>query len=160
MPDPFGDEERATAVTGLRTHPRRGHGVLADRDNVREGNPIQVLVSQRMRDLGDGHPLSLTAVVARAGYRNGRPRIAKATLSNLLRGATIKLRPDTVTALAVALELDRATVDAAVRQARERLTIRVPDRLRDLSPEGWSRFVAYGDYLLHEERHDGRTRNW
>lgn len=118
---------------------------------VTSGNPLQVLVAQRMRDLGSpGQPLSMSQVVARSGKRGGKPGVSKPSVSNILAGRTVALQPQTIEGLARALDVEPRTIRLAIEQAAH-IQMELPDRFTRLSPEAWHQLVEYGNFLLERE---------
>lgn len=137
-----------TTTTGekadRRHHPR---GAL----NTTSGNPLQLLLAQRMMELGrDGKPLTLRQVEEQSGRVQGRYRVSRSTVSTVLNGKTVKLTPETITGFARALKLEEATIERAIEQATA-MTMALPRRLRKLSPEGWRDLLEYGEFLLSRE---------
>lgn len=146
----------------MTTTTRRGRGRPARGElaaTITSGNPLQLLVRDRMLALGKGDTaLSLAQVVARAGtktvtedgQRRRQPRLSKATLSLILHGKIVNLRPATVDALAKALDLETATLRKAIDQTRD-VTYELPARARLLSPEGWEQVLQMVDFQLERE---------
>ena len=144
------------------TTTRRGRGRPARGElaaTITSGNPLQLLVRDRMLALGpEGTSLSLAQVVERAGtktvveagQRRRTPRLSKATLSLILHGKIVNLRPATVEALAKALEVPAETLQRAIDQTRD-VKFELPDRAKKLSPEGWAQVLQMVDFLLERE---------
>ena len=136
-----------TVITEEKTDRRRQPAAL----NTTSGNPLQVLLANRMMQLGaDGKPMTLRQVEERSGKTQGRYRVSRSTVSNVLNGKAIKLTPETITGLARALEMDGQLIEQAIEQTQA-LTMDLPGKLRKLSPEGWADLLAYGEFLLSRE---------
>jgi len=136
---------QSDAMTGNTTTRRRAPGVR--QPEITSGNPLQVLLSQRMRELGDGTPLSYQQVVDRGKDKRGRPRFSKPTVGNILNGKTTRLSDDTIEGLAIALDVDAQLIRDAARQATQ-VKMALPARAQQLSAEQWDQLVDYLDYLL------------
>lgn len=119
--------------------------------NTTSGNPLQLLIAQRMTYLGKaGRPLTLREVEERSGRVSGRFRVSRSTVSNVLNGKAVKLTPETITGLGRALELEEDLIEQAINQTVA-LTLDLPAKLRKLSPDGWRDLLEYGEFLLSRE---------
>lgn len=149
---------QSTAMTGKTARRRRAPGLPAP--TITHGNPLQLLLAQRIRELGErdqGAQLSYQQVVDRGADRRGRPRFSKATFGNILNGKTTRLTDPVIEALAQALEVDEDTVRQAAKQAST-TKMELPARVRRLSPEAWEKLLSYADYLLAEDGSRGPRR--
>lgn len=135
--------DSAAVTTDQKTRP-------ADPAAATTGNPLQLLVAQRITELGNGKPLTLRQVEEQSGRSHGAYRVSRSTVSNILRGRVVKLTPETITGLARALKVDEALIVQAISQTTA-LTMALPAKLKKLSPEGWKTLLEYGDYLLQRE---------
>ena len=131
-------------TTGTRRVRRTRDAAL----KARNGNPLQVLLANRMIELGGDTPLTLQDVVDRAGKRDGYPRISKPTVGNILMGRTTQLRPETIKALAKALRLDEADISRAIDLASD-VSLELPAKLRRaLTADEFRALVAFGEHLV------------
>lgn len=133
-------------MTGTETRrPRRTRDAAL---KARNGNPLQVLLANRMIELGGDTPLTLQDVVDRAGKRDGYPRISKPTVGNILMGRTTQLRPETIKALARALKLDEAEISRAIDLSTD-VSLELPAKLRrSLTADEFRALVAFGEHLV------------
>lgn len=142
----FDSADSATVKTDETMDRRHNPAAL----NTTSGNPLQLLIAQRMDTLGDGKPMTLREVEERSGRSGGKFRVSRSTVSNVLNGKAVKLTPETITGLSRALQLDETLIEQAINQTVA-LTLELPSKLRRLSPEGWRDLLEYGEFLLSRE---------
>lgn len=120
---------------------------------VVNGSPLQLLVQSRMDEIGmrdQGFPLSYQQVVDRSGGA-----FSKGTVGFIINGKSRNLTDETIDGLAVALELDAATIREAVRASADQQWA-LPARVQRLSPEAWDQLLQFADYLLTQQKRSGR----
>lgn len=115
---------------------------------IDQGTPLQVLLKTQMTRLGEpGPPLSTHEVAARSGGL-----VSANTVSSLLRGKVKVPSDQTVDALVTALGVDEATVRKAIASSDGGVTMTLPSKARDLSPEAFAKLLDYLDLLLATDR--------
>lgn len=141
----------STAMTGTRTR-RKLPGVRPP--EITSGNPLQLMLSQRMRELGEkeqGIPLSYQQVVDRGKDKKGDRRFSKPTIGNILNGKTTRLTDGVIEGIAQALDLDADQVREAARQSAQ-IQMTLPARAQRLSPDQWQDLLWYMDSLLSRDK--------
>lgn len=112
---------------------------------------LQRLVADRLAELG----LSSREAAAKTRDASGQPRISHGTLNNLARGAHAlsRFKPETVDALAIALDVPPSRIREAIRESEtaELPNFRLPERLNRLNTTNRTAVVAFADRLLAEQ---------
>lgn len=151
---PSGTAKSEPMKTG-KTKPRReqnrtqwGGRPPKDWFPIDRGTPFQVLLKTRMTKLGEpGPPLSTHEVAARSGGL-----VSANTVSSLLRGKVASPSDQTIKALVKALEVDEARIRQAVAGSDGTVTMTLPAKARNLSPEAFAKLLDYLDFLIASER--------